>query len=72
MRVLLQNTQTRLYYAAPGQWTEHLANAFDFEQVERAAQVYSLEDLPYAQIILDGTPPRVELPRFSIPISKAA
>ncbi len=71
MRVLLQNTLTRLYYAAPGQWTEHPAQAFDFEQVERAAQIYALENLPYAQIVLDGAHP-THLPRFSIPVSKAA
>ncbi len=71
MRVLLRNTDTGLYYAGPGQWSERTWDAFDFERVERAAQIYALEDVAYAQIVLEPALSS-EAPRFSIPILKAA
>ncbi len=71
MRVLLQNSITQLYYAGPGRWSEHMIEALDFGQVERAAEIYALEDLAYARIVLDADLP-AELPRFSIPVLKAA
>lgn len=63
MRVLLQNTETRLYYAGPDRWTKHALDAMDFEYVEHAARMYEIEDLAYAQIVLDpGLPGIARLP----------
>ncbi|HZR21651.1 MAG TPA: hypothetical protein VFE51_30495 [Verrucomicrobiae bacterium] len=53
MRVLLQNTETKLFLIAPNDWTEDPLKATDFEQVENAAQVYHTQDLAYAQIVLE-------------------
>lgn len=53
MRVLLQNTETKLYFIIPNEWTNDPAKATDFEDVENAAQVYHTQDLTYAQILLE-------------------
>ncbi len=53
MRILLLNAETKLYFVGPNQWTEDPAEALDFEQIERAAQVYSAEGLTYAEIVLE-------------------
>ncbi len=52
MRVLLQNTETKLYFAGPNEWTEDAAKAVNFEHIDRASQVYTSENLAYAEIIL--------------------
>jgi hypothetical protein len=52
MRVLLQNAETKLYFAGPNEWTEDTAKAVDFEHVDRASQVYATENLAYAEIVL--------------------
>jgi hypothetical protein len=53
MRVLLQNTETKLYLITPSEWTDDPLKATDFEEVENAAQVYHSQDLAYAQIVLE-------------------
>lgn len=53
MRVLLQNTETKLYFINSNEWTEDPIKATDFEEVELAAQAYHAQDLAYAQIILE-------------------
>jgi hypothetical protein len=53
MRVLLQNTETRLYFIDTDQWTDDPLQAKDFEDVERAADAYDAQDLAYARIVLE-------------------
>jgi hypothetical protein len=52
MRVLLQNTETKLYYIEADTWTDDPLRATDFEEVEQAAHVYHCQHLAYAQIII--------------------
>ena len=53
MRVLLQNTETKLYFINANEWTEDPLKATDFEEVEQAAQVYHIQDLAYARIVVE-------------------
>lgn len=53
MRVLLQDTQTKLYYAGPGRWVKERSEACDFERIERAAQAYDTENYPFAEILVE-------------------
>ena len=53
MRVLLQNTQTKLFFIDTDEWTEDPWKATDFEDVEVAAQIYHSHNLDYAQIVLE-------------------
>jgi hypothetical protein len=53
MRVLLQNTETRLYFIDADQWTDDPLKAKDFEEVERAADAYEDQDINYARIVLE-------------------
>jgi len=52
MRVLLQNAETHLYFIDTDQWTDDPLKATDFEEVEKAADVYETEDLAYARIVV--------------------
>ena len=64
MRVLLQNTETKLYYREPEQWTDDPAQAMDFEYISQAVRIYSRESVFYAQIVLEsgGSPQDCRLP----------
>ena len=53
MRVLLQNTETKLYLIGDNEWTDDPAKATDFEEIENAAQIYHAHDLAYARIVVD-------------------
>ncbi len=53
MRVLLQNTETNLYFIGTEQWTEDPIKATDFGDIEHAARVYQAQNLAYARIVLD-------------------
>jgi len=53
MKVLLQDTQTKLFYAGPGRWVKERAEAFDFERIDRAAQAYDTENYPFAEILVE-------------------
>jgi hypothetical protein len=53
MRVVLQNTETRLYFIDTDQWTDDPFEAKDFEDVERAADAYDAQDLAYARIVVE-------------------
>ncbi len=55
MRVLLQNTETNLYFIGAEQWTEDPIQATDLEDIEHAAQVYQAQNLAYARIVLHPT-----------------
>ena len=52
MRILLQNTETKLYFAGPNEWTADNSKAVNFEHIDRASQVYNTENLDYAEIVL--------------------
>jgi hypothetical protein len=53
MRVLLKNTETKLYFAGSDQWTQDTTQALDFEHIDRAVQAYTHEGLAYAEIVLE-------------------
>ena len=53
MPVLLQNTETRLYFINTDEWTDDPLKAKDFEEVERAADAYDEEDLSFARILVE-------------------
>ena len=57
MRVLLQNTQTKLYFINADDWTDDPLKATDFEEVERAEEVYHRQGVAYAQIVVEPGPP---------------
>jgi hypothetical protein len=57
MRVLLQNTETKLYFIDSNEWTDDPLKATNFEHVDYAAYVYQTEDLAYARIIIEPGPP---------------
>ncbi|MGH7970789.1 MAG: hypothetical protein ACREIC_18875 [Limisphaerales bacterium] len=52
MRVILQNTETKLYFAGPNEWTADTSKAVNFEDIDRASQVYNTANLAYAEIVL--------------------
>ena len=54
MRVLLQNTETKLYFIDSDKWTDDPLQATDFEEVEMAAEVYHRNDLDYARIVVQS------------------
>ena len=64
MRVLLQNTETKLYYRGPDEWTDDPNQAMDFEHVSQAVRTYTHENVFYAQIVLEpgGSPQDCRLP----------
>ncbi len=53
MRVLLQNSETKLYFAGPNEWTDDATKAVNFEHIDRASQTYAAENLAYAEIVLE-------------------
>jgi len=57
MRVLLQNAETKLYFAGPNEWTEDVAKAVNFEHIDQASQAYASENLAYAEIVLTPDTP---------------
>lgn len=61
MRVLLQNTETKLYFVDTNQWTDDPSKAKDFQEVEHAAQIYHLQGPAYAKIVVE--PNALELRR---------
>lgn len=65
MRVLLQNTETKLYFIDTNQWTDDPLKATDFEEVELAAEVYHRHDLAYARIVVERVLLPSRTPEFS-------
>jgi hypothetical protein len=57
MRVLLQNSETKLYFIDTNEWTDDPSKARDFQEIELAAQIYHTQDLAYAQIVVEPGPP---------------
>ncbi len=62
MKVLLQDTQTKLYYAGPGRWVKERQEALDLEKIERAAQAYDTENYPFAEILVEDNDTNLHLP----------
>ncbi len=62
MKVLLQDTQTKLYYAGPGRWVKERGEALDLEKIERAAQAYDTENYPFAEILVEDNGTNLHLP----------
>jgi hypothetical protein len=60
MRVLLQNTETKLYFIDINQWTDDPLKATDFEEVQHAAHAYHSQGIAYAQIVIDSSLPSVQ------------
>ncbi len=57
MRVLLQNTETKLYFIDATEWTDDPLKATAFQHVDHAAHVYHSQDLAYARIVVEPGPP---------------
>ena len=53
MRVLLQNTETKLYFICADEWTDDPSQATDFQEVQNAAAAYDSEGLAYARIVVE-------------------
>lgn len=53
MRVLLQNTETKLYFICADEWTDDPSQATDFQEIQNAAAAYDSEDLAYARIVVE-------------------
>ncbi len=62
MKVLLQDTQTKLFYASPGHWVKERLEALDFERIDRAAQAYETENYPFAEILIEENGTNMQLP----------
>ena len=71
MRVLLQNTETKLYLIGPNEWTGDPLKATDFQEVESAAEAYHSQDLAYAQIVLEPGLPSAQTGRASEFLARA-
>lgn len=71
MRVLLQNSETKLYFAGPNEWTDDSTKAVNFEHIDRASQIYASENLAYAEIVLEPERPEA-FARISSADSQAA
>jgi hypothetical protein len=64
MRILLRNTQTGLFYAAPDRWTKNHPEAFDFEQADLALDAVRDAKLNSIEVLA-----RFEDPSFEIPLA---
>ncbi len=62
MKVFLQDTQTKLFYAGPGHWVKERIDALDFERIDRAAQAYETENYPFAEILIEENGANLHLP----------
>ncbi len=56
MRVMLQNSETGLFYAGPSNWTSDVLHAVDFESVSHAVEAYKHERVAFAAIMVDHGP----------------
>ena len=55
MRVMLQNSETGLFYAGPDHWTSDTVVAIDFESIPHAVETYKHERVAFASImVLEG------------------
>lgn len=53
MKVFLQDTISKRYYAAPQRWVEGRTAALDFGKIDFAVKAYTEETAHFAQIVLD-------------------
>jgi hypothetical protein len=52
MRVFLRSIRTGLYYAGHGGWSREQEVAVDFEEVDRAAEVWEEDHLGDVEVVL--------------------
>ena len=64
MKILLRDTHTGLFYAAPDRWTKNDPEAFDFEQTDLALDAVRDGKLKSIEVIV-----RFEDPVFEIPLT---
>lgn len=53
MKVYLQDSLSKRYYAAPRRWVESRAEALDFGKIDLAAKAYTEETTHFAEIVVD-------------------
>mgnify|MGYP001556674400 CR=1 FL=1 len=53
MKVYLQDSLSKRYYAGPRRWVESRAEALDFGKVDLAAKAYTEETTDFAEIVVD-------------------
>jgi hypothetical protein len=61
MKVLLRNTESRLYYVGNGDWTPDSSQARGFEQIELAIQFHRAERLTAMEVVLSYDDPYCDL-----------
>ncbi len=66
MRVMLQNSETGLFYAGPNKWTSDTVHAIDFASVPHAVEAYKHERVAFASIMMDDGPSIGQVP-ISLP-----
>ncbi len=70
MKILLRDEETQLYYGREGNWVAELAEAMDFETIDRARQKVQECAVAFASIVLKYETPQCELalnPAFCVP-----
>ncbi len=68
MKVYLHDTQTGLYFAAPGRWVKEQEEAMDLQTVEHAEQVYEAEHFPFVEIVREEGPSSVSAATLQQPL----
>ena len=62
MKILLRNTQTGLFYAAPNRWTKNDPEAFDFEETNLALDAVRNAKLQSIEVLMKFEDPAFEIP----------
>jgi hypothetical protein len=61
MRIHLRDCKTKMYYAGPDRWVSEGSQAFDFRDVEHAAQLSHQHNLAETEVVLSYEDPPCEL-----------
>jgi len=67
MRIHLRDSKTKLYYAGPNQWVSEVCDAFEFERIERAAQLGHQHRFAEPEVVLSYEKPPCEL---ALPVTR--
>jgi len=67
MKIHLRDSKTKLYYAGPDRWVAEGLNAFDFERIERAAQLSHQQSFAKTEVVLSYEEPLCEL---ALPVTR--
>jgi hypothetical protein len=62
MKILLRNTQTGLFYAAPDQWTSNHPEAYDFGKTDLALDAVRDGKLKGIELLVHFDNPAFEIP----------